>query len=90
MAGAEVEMSGNYSTVGKSWPRIQEAHIRAVMASEPPKCRYHVGLRMVRIQTEERCTMTSGNVSHISLNFRCPALGCVCVSGQTTEEEQND
>jgi hypothetical protein len=81
-------MSGNYSTVGKSWPRIQEAHIRAIFKAAPPHCVYHVGIVMKRIETVERSTMTSGNVAFVSLNYRCPVPGCPCVSGRTNEEDE--
>ena len=82
-------MSGNYITVGRGWPAILAAHARAVKLHEPPRCRYHVGVRMKRVETRESCQMTSGNTSFVSLNYRCPIQGCPDVSGVATADDEN-
>ena len=76
-------------SAGRSWLNIERAGAKALQSGEAPRCRYHVGTKMLQIKLKRPKNTTTGMVRHESsiVAFRCPILGCVDVSGRTVEEE---
>ena len=79
-------------SAGRSWLNIERAGAKALQSGKAPRCRYHVGTEMLQIKLKRPKNTTTGMVRHEGTvtAFRCPIVGCQCVSGRSVVEDNDD